>query len=66
MQQLTDSLHLAVCDLGRWMSGWGWYVNNMYVYIMCVCVCVCVRVCVYEYCVCVYILSKGNPAVKEQ
>jgi hypothetical protein len=28
-KHLQDSLALAYCDLGRWMSGWGWWGNDI-------------------------------------
>ncbi len=29
LAQLEASLELAYCDLGRWMSGWGWWGNDL-------------------------------------
>ena len=28
-ENLQDSLDLAACDLGRWMSGWGWWGHDL-------------------------------------
>lgn len=27
-EKLWDTYNLACCDLGRWMSGWGWWGNS--------------------------------------
>ena len=29
LPQLQDALALAYCDLGRWMSGWGWWGHDL-------------------------------------
>jgi hypothetical protein len=29
LEALAESLALAKCDLGRWMSGWGWWGHDL-------------------------------------
>ena len=34
LDALGDSLDLAACDLGRWMSGWGWWGHDLQPWIL--------------------------------
>ena len=29
LKELQDIVDLCVCDLGRWMSGWGWWGHDV-------------------------------------